>query len=133
MENQRTQTPPVESQEQRNTGIESGLREAYRRGSFFSSLPKWAAVAIIAWQAGISIRALASKDSLPSLLLTRFGRQASYWEVVCWVAGILGILFGLYSWRLLRRQAGMDTARLFALEKRLNLVPAQTAKSPEQA
>ncbi len=132
METDKTRTSPAETQEGEEARVESELREAYRRGTFFSSLPKWTAVAIIAWQAGISVRALASRDSLPSLLLARFGRQASYWEIVCWIAGLLGILFGLYSWRLLLRQAGMDTARLSTLEKRLNLVAPPSVKSPEQ-
>jgi hypothetical protein len=98
----------------------TALRNADRLGLFVTSLPKWIAVAVIAWQAGISIEALSSRSALPSLLLARFGRQSSYWEVVCWVAGSLGILFGLYSRRVLRRQAALESARLDALERRLN-------------
>lgn len=103
------------------------LRKADRLGMLITSLPKWSAIAVIAWQAGISIEALASKNALASLLLTRFGRETSCWEMVCWVAGILGILFGLHTGRLLRRQSALDTARLLALERRLNLVPDSQA------
>lgn len=113
-----------------NTAME--LRKADRIGMFLTSLPKWAAIAIIAWQAGISIEALASRNALPSLLIMRFGRQASYWEVVCWIAGILGVFFGLYSRRLLRRQSALDRTRLSALERRLNLVPDSPSMMPAE-
>jgi len=130
-----TQSRPVDPERQQvrvpsNTELE--LRKADRVGIFITSLPKWAAIAIIAWQAGISIEALASRSALPSLLITRFGRQASYWEVVCWAAGILGIFFGLYSRRLLRRQSALDTARLGAIERRLNLIPDSPSMRPAE-
>jgi hypothetical protein len=116
-------------QDRAQSNIELELRKADRLGLFLTSLPKWTAIAIIAWQFAISIEALASKSSVPSLLITRFGREASYWEVVCWVAGLFGILFGLYNRRLLRRQLALDTARLNAIERRLNLVSDSTAMS----
>jgi hypothetical protein len=94
------------------------LRRSGNTGSLITSIPKWAAYAIIAWQAAISIEAMTGKTGLASLL-ERFGRQASYWEVVCWVAGLLGILFGLYSRHLLRKHVARDAARLDALERRL--------------
>ena len=108
------------------------LRKADRVGLLVTSLPKWVAVSVIAWQAGISLEALASKNALASLLIERFGRETSYWEVICWVAGILGILFGLHSRRLLRRQSALDSARLNALEQRLNLVPHSATIRPSQ-
>ncbi len=101
------------------------LRRSERLGLFVTSLPKWLAIAVIAWQAGVSIQALASKDALASLLIERFGREVSYWEVVCWIAGIFGIFLGLYNRRLLRRQSKIDSGRLIALERRLNLTPGQ--------
>jgi hypothetical protein len=130
-----TQSRPVDSERQQvrvpsNTELE--LWKADRVGIFITSLPKWVAIAVIAWQAGISIEALASRSALPSLLIMRFGRQASYWEVVCWVAGILGVFFGLYSWRLLRRQSALDTARLGAIERRLNLIPDSPSMRPAE-
>ncbi len=106
---------------------QSALLKADHFGVFLTSLPKWAAVAVIVWQAGISIVALADRSAVPSLLLQRFGRQASYWEVVCWIAGALGIFFGLYSRRLLRRQSHFDTARLGALERRFSAIPENPA------
>ncbi len=109
---------------------ESALCRADRLGRFITSLPKWTAVAVIVWQAGISIGALADRSAVPSLLIARFWRQASYWEVVCWIAAIVGILFGLYCHRLLRRQSALDTARLKALEQRLNLLPETAGTRP---
>ena len=126
---------PVDSERQQvrvPSNTELKLRRADRVGAFITALPKWAAIAIIAWQAGISVEALASRNALPSLLIMRFGRQASYWEVVCWAAGILGIFFGLYNRRLLRRQSAMDTARLAAIERRLNLVPDSPSIRPAE-
>lgn len=128
--NKAVDSEPRQDRVQSQTG--SKLRGADRFGMLLTSLPKWTAVAIIAWQAGISIEALASRNALPSLLITRFGREASYWEVVCWVAGMLGILVGLYNWRLLRRQSALDTARLDAIERRLNPVPDSPAISPPE-
>lgn len=90
-------------------------------GALIISIPKWAAYAIIAWQATISIEAMTGKRGLASLL-ERFGRQASYWEVVCWIAGLLGLLFGLYSRHLLRKHVARDASRLDALERRFSVV-----------
>jgi hypothetical protein len=44
----------------------TALRNADRLGLFVTSLPKWIAVAVIAWQAGISIEALSSRSALSS-------------------------------------------------------------------
>jgi hypothetical protein len=130
-----TQGTPADSERQQvrvPSNTELKLRKADRVGIFITSLPKWVAIAIIAWQAGISIEALASRNALPSLLIMRFGRQTSYWEVVCWAAGILGIFVGLYSRRLLRRQLALDTARLAAIERRLNLIPDSPSMRPAE-
>jgi len=97
----------------------AGIQKADRLGAFLISLPKWAAYAVIAWQIRLSIEALVGKYAFPSLL-TRFWRQASAWEVVCWIAGMLGLLLGLYSRRLLNRQVARDLSRLDTLEKRLD-------------
>jgi formate hydrogenlyase subunit 3/multisubunit Na+/H+ antiporter MnhD subunit len=78
------------------------FEKAERLGKLISSLPKWTAYAIIAWQARLSIEALAGKGA-PASLLTRFARETSSWELVSWIAGSLGIIFGLYSRYLLRR------------------------------
>ena len=78
------------------------FEKADRLGALISSLPKWTAYAIIAWQARLSIEALAGKGA-PASLLTRFGRETSSWELACWIAGLLGIIFGLYSRYLLQR------------------------------
>ncbi len=123
METQDRDVRPAYPPDKVTSPTESALCRADRLGRFITSLPKWMAVAVIVWQAGISIGALADKSAVPSLLIARFGRQASYWEVVCWIAGIVGILFGLYCRRLLRRQSALDSARLKALEQRLNLLP----------
>ena len=95
------------------------IQKADRLGAFFVSLPKWAALAVIAWQIRLSIEALAGQYAFPSLL-TRFWRQASIWEVVCWGAGMLGLLFGFYSRHLLNRQVVRDLSRMDSIEKRLD-------------
>jgi hypothetical protein len=95
------------------------MQKADRLGAFFVSLPKWAALAVIAWQIRLSIEALAGQYAFPSLL-TRFWRQASVWEVVCWGAGMLGLLFGFYSRHLLSRQVVRDLSRMDSIEKRLD-------------
>lgn len=86
------------------------LKRADRLGEFVTSLPKWTAYAVIAWQARLSIEVLAGKGAMASLL-TRFGRETSVWELVCWVAAVLGILFGLYNRYLLQRYRNIDSAR----------------------
>ncbi len=97
-----------------------------RATALITSIPKWAAYVIIAWQATLSIEAMTGKNGLASLI-ERFGRQASYWEVVCWVAGLLGVLSGLYSRQLLRKHLARDASRLDALER---LLTAALAKNP---
>lgn len=87
------------------------FEKADRLGALISSLPKWTAYAIIAWQARLSIEALAGKGA-PASLLTRFGRETSSWELACWIAGILGIIFGLYSRYLLRRYRTLESSGL---------------------
>lgn len=99
--------------------ISAAIRKADRLGAFFVSLPKWTAVAVIAWQIRLSIEALAGKYAFPSLL-TRFWRQASAWEVACWIAGMLGLLLGIYSRHLLNRQAARDLSQLDLIERRLD-------------
>lgn len=96
--------------------VTAGIQRADRMGAFLVALPKWTAIAVIAWQIRLSIEALAGKYAFPSLL-TRFWRQASAWEVVCWVAGISGLLFGLYTRHLLNRQAARDLSRLDSMEQ----------------
>jgi len=100
---------------------QAGIERADNLGALAASLPKWVAWTVIAWQAGLSIPALAGKGALPSLLM-RFERQASYWEIVCWIAGLLGILFGLYSRHLLHRQRTKEDLSLEAIERQLQAV-----------
>ncbi len=107
------------NQEQAGLDLSAGIRKADRLGAFLISLPRWIAYAVIAWQMRLSIEALAGQYAFPSLL-TRFWRQASAWEVVCWIAGMLGLLLGLYSRHLLKRHVIRDLSRLDALEQRLD-------------
>ena len=95
-----------------NAKYDARIRRADRLGVFVTSLPKWTALAVIAWQARLSIDTLTGKDGLASLL-TRFGRETSYWEIVCWLAGLAGILFGLYSRRLLRKERIREAPQRF--------------------
>jgi len=81
---------------------DAGFQRADRLGAFAALLTRWTAYTIIAWQARLSIEALAGKGAMASLL-TRFGRETSSWELTCWVAGILGLLYGLYNRYLLHR------------------------------
>jgi hypothetical protein len=85
------------------------FEKAGRLGTLITSLPKWTAYAIIAWQARLSIEAFAGKGA-PASLLTRFARETSSWELACWIAGILGIIFGLYNRYLLRRYRTLQTS-----------------------
>jgi len=94
-------------------------QKADRRGSLLVSLPKWILAAVIAWQIRLSIEALVGENAVPSLLI-RFWRQTSIWEVASWAAGILGLVFGLYSRHLLKRQVVRDLSRLSDIEKRLD-------------
>jgi hypothetical protein len=98
--------------------LADNLQGADRKGALIVALPKWTAVAIIVWQAGLSIDALTGENAIPSLLL-RFGRETSYWELVCWTAGLMGILFGAYSHHLLRRQKSQVILSQRLLENRL--------------
>jgi hypothetical protein len=75
---------------------------AARFGAFLTTIPKWAAYAIIAWQIRLSIEALSGKNA-GAALLTRFERQTTSWELICWVAGVGGVVYGLYNRILLRR------------------------------
>jgi hypothetical protein len=84
------------------------LQAADRLGIILTSAPKWIALAVVAWQARLSIEALAGKTAAWSFLL-RFDRQTTSWEVVCWVAGLAGVLYGLYS-RILRHRQRMHQA-----------------------
>jgi hypothetical protein len=99
------------------------IRKADRMGAILVALPKWIAWAIIAWQIRLSIEALVGKNAVPSLLI-RFWRQASIWEVGCWAAGLLGVIFGLYSRYLFKRQAARDLSRITSIESRLNSLEA---------
>jgi hypothetical protein len=94
----------------------SKLRKAEQKGALITSLPKWTAIAIIVWQAAISIRGLSG--AMPSLLL-RIGRETTAWELVCWMAAILGLLFGAYSYHLFRRQKSQILLSYRLLENRL--------------
>jgi len=93
------------------------LQKAGQKGALIVALPKWAALAIIVWQAAISIRGLSG--AMPSLLL-RVGRETTAWELVCWLAGVLGLLYGIYSHHLLRRQKSQIKLSYRLLENRLS-------------
>jgi hypothetical protein len=108
----------------------SRIQRADQLGDLLASLPKWIALVIIAWQAALSIIALSGRDSL-SAFLVRFGRETSYWELICWGAGLLGILFGLYTGHLLHRRTAEDFSRLEALDGRLRLM--QNAPPPSNS
>jgi hypothetical protein len=92
------------------------IQKANRMGTLLVAAPKWIALAIIAWQIRLSIEALTGKYAFPSLL-DRFWRQASAWEIVCWGAGLLGVICGLYSGYLLRRQIAQDWSRIHSIER----------------
>ncbi len=110
--------------------LERKLHKADRMGEFVCSLPKWIAYAIVVWQASLSIVAMTGQNSLASLLL-RFDRQTSWWELVCWGAALLGILYGLYTGHLLHRQTASQVSRLALIEKRLSEL--QSVPSSERA
>ena len=82
--------------------LDSRLKRAVQFGAFLTTIPKWAAYAVIAWQIRLSIEALSGKNA-GAALLTRFDRQTTSWELICWVAGVGGVLYGLYNHILLRR------------------------------
>ena len=96
----------------------ANILKADRKGAILVSLPKWIAWAVIAWQIRLSVETLAGENAFPSLL-TRFWRQASVWEVVCWGTGLLGLILGLYCRYLLHRQVAQDLSRMNSIEKRL--------------
>ncbi len=104
------------------------IANAGHLGEMLAHLPKWAAYAVIAWQAAVSIQALAGKEVLSSFLV-RFQRETSVWELVCWMAAIAGILVALYAIHLLNRQAARDSSRIDALEKRLNAANSAISSS----
>jgi hypothetical protein len=103
--------------------LSTRILEADRKGALLVSLPKWIAWVIIAWQIRLSIEALTGKYAFPSLL-TRFWRQASVWEVACWGACILGLMFGIHSRYLLHKQISRDLSRMDSIEKRLEALAA---------
>ena len=86
------------------------LQAADRLGILLTSAPKWIALAIVAWQARLSIEALAGKNAAWSFLL-RFDRLTTWWEIVCWFAGLAGVLYGLYSRILRHRQKTHQSVR----------------------
>ncbi len=100
-----------------------GIQKADRMGFLLVSLPKWIAWAVIAWQIRLSVQVLSGEHAFPSLL-TRFWRQASIWEVVCWGTGMLGLIFGLHSRHLLHRKVARDFSRLNSIEKKLDIPAA---------
>jgi hypothetical protein len=104
--------------ERSSDDLEEKMLHADRLGAFITMLPKWAALAVIAWQASLSVVALAGENAIPTLL-QRFGRETSYWELVCWAAGMLGIIFGAYSHHVLRRQKSQVISSQRFLEARL--------------
>ncbi len=111
------------------------LQKADRMGALLVSLPKWIVAGVIAWQIRLSIEALVGEHAIPSLLV-RFWRQASIWEVASWGAGMLGLIFGLYSRHLLKRQVVRDFSRLSDIEKRLDAladVPGIPAPAPDRS
>jgi hypothetical protein len=116
---------PESRQENDKIDFSIDIQKADRMGALIVSLPKWIAWATIAWQIRLSIEALVGKYAFPSLL-TRFWRQASAWEVACWGAGMLGLVFGVYSRRLLKRQITQDWSRIESMEKRLETLTAGT-------
>jgi len=116
----------AETQNEHGPGGADEIRKADRMGAFFVALPKWAALAVIAWQIRLSIEALTGRYAFPSLL-TRFWRQASVWEVVCWLAALFGLIFGFYSRHLLHRQVAKDLSRLDALEQRVESLAGSEA------
>jgi hypothetical protein len=103
------------------------IRKADRKGAILVSLPKWIAWAVVAWQIRLSIETLAGENAFPSLL-TRFWRQASIWEVVCWSAGLLGLMLGFYCRYLLHRQVTRDLSRMTSIEKRLETFTSVSGK-----
>ncbi len=121
---------PDEKVGQNDTGFDfPGERQkADRRGAILVSLPKWAAYAVIAWQMRLSIEVLVGKNAMPSFL-ARFWRQASLWEVVCWISGTLGLLLGLYARHLLHRQAAQDLSRMQSVESRLDALEKASHRS----
>jgi hypothetical protein len=112
--------PDTKAEQDRDSlDFSAGIQKADRLGTLLVSLPKWTACAVIAWQIRLSIEVLVGKYAFPSLL-TRFWRQASVWEVVCWTAGMLGLLLGFYSRHLLNRQVTQALMRMDSLERRLD-------------
>jgi len=116
-----------EKAKQEALNYSTGIRTADRLGGLLVSLPKWIACAIVAWQIRLSIDVLVGPRALPSLL-TRFWRQASVWEVVCWAVGLLGLLLGLHSRHLLHRQVLKDFARMDPLGGRFKQRPSGSGK-----
>ena len=110
-----------------NTALDFSTRihKADRAGALLVSLPKWIAWAVIAWQIRLSIEGLVGEHAIPSLLI-RFYRQASIWEVGCWSAGVLGLIFGLYSRHLVKRQLDRDASRIESIEKRLDSLASRS-------
>ncbi len=108
--------------------LSTRIPEADRKGAILVSLPKWIAWTIIAWQIRLSIEALTGQYAFPSLL-TRFWRQASIWEVVCWGVCVLGLMFGFHSRYLLHKQVTRDLSRMNSIEKRLDALAAVSGKS----
>jgi hypothetical protein len=78
------------------------LQSADRMGALVTSAPKWITLAIVAWQLRLTIEVLAGKNL--GSLLERFGRQTTLWELLCWAAGLAGVLFGVYSRIVLHRE-----------------------------
>jgi hypothetical protein len=126
----KVQNMPDSETTQENAALDfsAGIQKADRLGALLVSLPKWTAWAIIAWQVRLSIEALVGKNAVPSLLI-RFWRQASIWEVGCWIASMLGLIFGLYSRHLVKRQVARDLSRIDSIEKRLDSLAAASGTS----
>jgi hypothetical protein len=119
MKNGETHSEPTPGRQRETPAeVDAGFQKADRLGALVVSLPKWTAYAIIAWQAALSVEALSGKNAIASLLI-RFGREASFWEVVCWAAALLGILYGLYNRHLLRRQITKESLRMQSVERQI--------------
>ena len=82
--------------------LDKRVRSADRMGTMITTVPKWIALAVVAWQARLSIEALSGRSGLASLAM-RFDRQTTLWELVCWAAGAVGLVCGIYSRMVLGR------------------------------
>jgi hypothetical protein len=121
MTNETRPVDPDAVSHEASTDLPVRMRTADRLGLLLTSIPKWAAWAVIAWQIRLSIEALAGVNRLAPFLL-RFGRETSYWELGCWAAGLLGIMFGIYNRHLLQLQITKAGVHMTTLENRVKAI-----------